>query len=659
MMEKRYMANVKDTKIMKLLKLLESDETYSLEELSQESHYKTQTLAKKLLIILNTAVQQQNLADCAYIVKIFPYLSTILQETSNLDFETYVPIINSAHKTLHQRLHDDNDLKDSQSRLLAKQCIDLIEELKIAGLYDFKNYYYGDKYSLIFYLIFQQKNTSYIKEIIKEFPYLVNISDQLHQPLIINVVDAYLDELYSYTKYHSLNDVRNILYFDKVIDMILASPKLSLNYDIRKTILEKIQSYKEMPSTDFSDIGYARFQSELSKFEDKISYFGKEYGSVKTLAKRYGISTKFDDSALGEFTWYAKEIKPASDQRHLLLQTPCIISIDGDNTKEIDDALSAYVDGEQIVLGVHIADPTEMIPPNSQLDYEARFRTSSIYVDSDYMIPMLPSNITDDYFSLNQGKHRYARSYFFWIEPDGSISKEKFMKTIISVDRNLTYNQANQILKSGKSNSEVDDTLFALAAATNLASKKINVDSLYEEVKHTEQDITGSRISGVTESEKIVEVAMTIANHQIAKYADHYHMPFIYRNHSVNEETKKYLQTLKDGIQASRDADEIKKFLEHMANLMPKAVYDTINRGHTGLGLDAYSHNTSPIRRYVDMANNYAMDAWYFRKPDNATIYSLESELSCIAKEVNEKQEPLMDFVKTYVHRKNMTKPKK
>ena len=96
----------------------------------------------------------------------------------------------------------------------------------------------------------------------KEFPYLANISDQLYQPLIVNVVDAYLDELYSYTKYHSLTDVRNILYFDKVIDIILSSPKFSIDFDVRKSILEKIQTYKKIPDTDFSDIGYARFQSE-------------------------------------------------------------------------------------------------------------------------------------------------------------------------------------------------------------------------------------------------------------------------------------------------------------------------------------------------------------------------------------------------------------
>ena len=89
---------------------------------------------------------------------------------------------------------------------------------------------------------------------------------------------------------------------------------------------------------------------------------------------------------------------------HQLLTSLCIVSIDGDNTKEIDDALSAHIEGDQIILGVHIADPCEMIPQNSQLDYEARLRTSSIYIDSEYMIPMLPSELTEDYFSLNQGK---------------------------------------------------------------------------------------------------------------------------------------------------------------------------------------------------------------------------------------------------------------
>ena len=493
----------------------------------------------------------------------------------------------------------------------------------------------------------------------KEFPYLANISDQLYQPLIVNVVDAYLDELYSYTKYHSLTDVRNILYFDKVIDIILSSPKFSIDFDVRKSILEKIQTYKKIPATDFSDIGYARFQSELDKFEDKITHFGKEYGSVKKLAQRYGISTHFDESALGEFTWYAKEIKPENDNHHQLLTSLCIVSIDGDQTHTFDDALSAHMEGDKFVLGVHIADPCEMIPSNSQLDYEARLRTSSIYIDDEYMIPMLPSEITNDYFSLNQGKYRYARSYFFWIEPDGSISKEKFMKTIISVNRNLTYNQVDRILKTGYSTSTVDDTIFALSAIKELINKKMKIDELYEKIKQLHKDICGNRIAELTESGKIVAMAMVVANQRIAHYAYHHKMPLIYRNHIIDEQTKEQLQLLKNNIQNCRDAEEMKKFLEHMASLMPSPFYDTINKGHTGLGLDAYSHNTSPIRRYVDMANNHAMDLWYFRQPDNAIIYSLESELSMIAQEVNAKQEPLLDFVKTYVHRKNLCKPKK
>ena len=209
-MEKRYMMNTRDLKIVELQRLLEEDEDYSLEELSKASDYKPRTLAKKLLIILNTVVREPVLADYSYIVKIFPYISEILQKNEHLEFENLVPIINATHDTLHRRLHDDEDIihQDEESRTIAKQCINLIEELKIAGLYDFRNHYYGDKYSLISYLIFEQRNTSFIKEIIKSFPYLVNITDEFHEPLVVNVIDAYLDELYSYTKYHSLERCR-------------------------------------------------------------------------------------------------------------------------------------------------------------------------------------------------------------------------------------------------------------------------------------------------------------------------------------------------------------------------------------------------------------------------------------------------------------------
>ena len=122
-MEKRYMMNTRDLKIVELQRLLEEDEDYSLEELSKASDYKPRTLAKKLLIILNTVVREPVLADYSYIVKIFPYISEILQKNEHLEFENLVPIIICYSRYLassSSRLMKISFIKDEESRTIGQ-----------------------------------------------------------------------------------------------------------------------------------------------------------------------------------------------------------------------------------------------------------------------------------------------------------------------------------------------------------------------------------------------------------------------------------------------------------------------------------------------------------------------------------------------------------
>lgn len=653
----------RDLKIERLRSLLQDEsEEYTLDLLRYLSEYSGATLAKKLIIILNSEIRKESLLDSIYIFKIFPYLSSIFQSEKNINYDNLLEIVNEAYYAIQDRLQNPNDSinKNETDLLIAKKTINLIEELKLIFLYDFKNHYYGDKYSLMKYLIFDEKNSDYVKEAISSFPYMANITDRNHVMLFENLVYIYLEELYGYAMYHSLSDKQDILYYNKVIDIFINSPKFIIDNKMRNRIEEKIKSYQSINFDEFTDVGYEVYKFELDKLADKISIYANKSTSVKKLAYNFNIATDFDPAIVGEFHLLKKPIDTKYSSLSSIFDRDYIVSIDGEGTREIDDALSVFKDGDNLILGVHLASPTEFIPQNSLINEDARTRTSSVYFDNSYMIPMLPPAITENYLSLNHDKPRYATSYFFTISPEGEIISEKFMKTIINVNKNLTYNSANSIINSNIGDERLVETLNNLSLVSDrLKNGYFRFDDVYEKIKKTNQDVTGSRISGDTRAEKIVEYCMALVNNRVAKYASNKGFPFIYRNHVIDASSKTRLEEYKNNIKFSRDSDEIKSFLDHLSKLMPRGYYGIENAGHAGLGLDAYSHCTSPIRRYADMANEYALDTWYFHKPSDAKLFSLESEFNMISKEINSKQESINDFVKRYVYCKRCNQAKK
>ena len=350
-----------------------------------------------------------------------------------------------------------------------------------------------------------------------------------------------------------------------------------------------------------------------------LAEFGLPYSYPQTVEK---AANKIDD------TIYPDEIKRREDFRSITTYT-----IDPKDAKDFDDALSVrHLKNGLWEVGVHIADVTYYVKPDSIIDREAEKRATSIYL-VDRVIPMLPERLCNQVCSLRPNEEKLCYSVIFELNNKAEIQNSRIVRTIIKSDRRFTYEEAQDVIESGKGDYK-DEILILNDLAQKLRTKRfsngaINFDR--HEVKF-EIDETGKPISVYfktsKEANKLIEEFMLLANRTVAEAIGK--VPkgrkakaFVYRVHDLPDPEKmnnlatfirrfgynlktegnkndvsKSINNLLDNVQGKREEN----LIETVAiRTMAKAAYSTTNVGHYGLAFDYYTHFTSPIRRYPDM----------------------------------------------------------
>ena len=350
-----------------------------------------------------------------------------------------------------------------------------------------------------------------------------------------------------------------------------------------------------------------------------LAEFGLPYSYPQTVEK---AADKIDD------TIYPDEIKRREDFRSITTFT-----IDPKDAKDFDDALSVrHLKNGLWEVGVHIADVTYYVKPDSIIDREAEKRATSIYL-VDRVIPMLPERLCNQVCSLRPNEEKLCYSVIFELNNKAEIQNSRIVRTIIKSDRRFTYEEAQDVIESGKGDYK-DEILILNDLAQKLRTKRfsngaINFDR--HEVKF-EIDETGKPISVYfktsKEANKLIEEFMLLANRTVAEAIGK--VPkgrkakaFVYRVHDLPDPEKmnnlatfirrfgynlktegnkndvsKSINNLLDNVQGKREEN----LIETVAiRTMAKAAYSTTNVGHYGLAFDYYTHFTSPIRRYPDM----------------------------------------------------------
>ncbi len=324
------------------------------------------------------------------------------------------------------------------------------------------------------------------------------------------------------------------------------------------------------------------------------------------------------------------ELAKRRDLRQLLM-----ITIDGDDAKDLDDAVSVQkLDNGNYLLGVHIADVGHYVPEDSTLDHEALERATSIYL-VDRVIPMLPQRLSNGVCSLNAGEDRLALTCMMEIDHKGVVTAHEIFESVIHVDYRMTYQNVTKIL------TEQDEPLRAQyhtivpmlqemeTLQTILERKRMRRGAITFHAPESKVVVDKKgrpiriewRESGI--ADKIIEEFMLCANETVAEHYFWMEVPFLYRVHEEPKpediaDVNKFLQALGYHIKGSGGTihpkayqhivDEVAgKPEESLINTvllrsMQHARYDTEALGHFGLSAQYYSHFTSPIRRYPDLA---------------------------------------------------------
>jgi ribonuclease R len=351
---------------------------------------------------------------------------------------------------------------------------------------------------------------------------------------------------------------------------------------------------------------------------------------MKSILINNGFNIEFPEEVLAETAKIkddvASEIPKRRDFRDVTT-----ITIDPHDAKDFDDAISFQVlENGNIEVGVHIADVTHYISPNTALDKEAYLRSTSVYL-VDRVCPMLPEKLSNELCSLRPNEDKLTFSAVFTFNEEHKIVGKWFGKTIIHSDRRYAYEEAQQVLETGEG--DFSGELLKLNEIAYALRKKrfkdgsINFET--DEVKF-KLDEHGVPVEVYVKERKdahlLIEDYMLLANREVsafmAKKEAGLEIPYIYRTHDLpnteklenfalfaremgvkmNLDTPKNIaKSLNDLVKKAEKDENLKILMPLAIRTMAKAEYSTNNIGHYGLAFEYYSHFTSPIRRYSDV----------------------------------------------------------
>ena len=423
----------------------------------------------------------------------------------------------------------------------------------------------------------------------------------------------------------------------------------------------------------------------LKKLNNNLRYSGKVVEiighkndpgvDILSIVYKYKINTEFPVDVKEEVKTLPMEVRDIDMIGRRDLRNMEIFTIDGDDTKDIDDAISIEkMSNGHYKLGVHIADVSYYVKEGSPLDNEAMERGTSVYL-VDRVIPMLPHELSNGICSLNPNVDRLAISCVMEFDHDGRQLDYEIFPSVIRSRIQMTYKKVNSILEDNNIPEGYEPYEQSLRFMAELAQilRKMKVKRGYIDFEVDEPKILVDENCKPTEiilrdrgtGEKLIEDFMIAANECVATHVYFMSLPFIYRVHEVPKEEKlrSYLsfvgslgyqvpgdlkdtspKTVQRIIKYLEDKPEFKILSSLLLRSMQKAVYRPENLGHYGLASQCYTHFTSPIRRYPDTTVHRLLRTYLFNKElDMGTIRKWEQKLVYISEHSSDRERASVD----------------
>ncbi len=355
---------------------------------------------------------------------------------------------------------------------------------------------------------------------------------------------------------------------------------------------------------------------------------------IMSIVKAFDLPVLFPEKVLNQAERVAQDVSEADMAGRVDLRDVQMVTIDGEDAKDLDDAVSLTVEDGMYKLGVHIADVTNYVQEHSALDREALKRGTSVYL-VDRVIPMLPHALSNGICSLNEGVDRLALSCLMTINNKGEVVDHKLCESVIHSDRRMTYTSVKKILedKDAEEIAKYEELVPMFEQMGELAAilrkkrhKRGSIDFDFPETKVI-LDKKGHPVEikpyERNTATKLIEEFMLIANETVAEHFFWQETPFVYRAHETPDAEKieklvtfirNFGLNLKAGHREDIHPKEIQKLLDTISGTdaeamisrltlrsMKQAKYSTESTGHFGLACKYYCHFTSPIRRYPDL----------------------------------------------------------
>ena len=395
---------------------------------------------------------------------------------------------------------------------------------------------------------------------------------------------------------------------------------------------------------------------------------------IKLVAYKYSIYEEFSKDALEQTENIPLEVNEKDKVGRVDLTNKFIFTIDGADTKDIDDAISYEFENGLHILGVHIADVSYYVTENSFLDKDALARGTSSYL-ADSVIPMLPHKLSNGICSLNEGVERLTQSCVMKIDDKGNVVDYDIFPSFIKSKKKMTYEKVNDIIMRNVIDPEYAQYAETLVSMNNLAHilrankvKRGYIDFDLDEAKivvDEAKNVIGIEKRIREDGEKLIEDFMIAANETVATHIYNMNLPFMYRVHDIPnvEKIDKFLKMVsvlgyklvgkvKDLTPVSmqkllnqlKDVPQYKTLSSMLLRSMRKAVYQRENIGHFGLGSKCYTHFTSPIRRYPDLEVHRLLRTYlYEHRLDNETLDYYQANLDLIATQSSEREQAAVD----------------
>lgn len=431
---------------------------------------------------------------------------------------------------------------------------------------------------------------------------------------------------------HGMNEVVGTYEDNKTFGFVVPdNPKIAKDIFIPKErSMGAVTGHKVIVAiTDYGKDG----KKPEGKVTEIIGHINDPGVDIMSLVKAYNIPVEFSPKIMRQVENVSNEVSEADMAGRLDLRDWQMVTIDGEDAKDLDDAVSLTKEGDLYRLGVHIADVSNYVQEHSALDVEAEDRGTSVYL-VDRVIPMLPHKLSNGICSLNAGENRLALSCIMMIDEKGKVVDHKIAETVIKVDRRMSYTSVKKILadqdKAERAEYKELVPMFEMMehVAALLRKKRMKRGSIDFDFPETKiiLDKSGRPVDikpyERNVATRMIEDFMLIANETVAQDYFWQEVPFVYRTHENPDEEKikklstfinnfgytlhigsdevhpKELQKLLSKIEGTEEEPLISRLT---LRSMKQAKYTTECTGHFGLATNYYCHFTSPIRRYPDL----------------------------------------------------------